>query len=323
MQVKEPVLRLEHVNKCFGRRQVLTDVSLSLSSGEVHAYLGPNGAGKTTTIKIILNLLIPDSGQVEIFGHDVVRNFEAVKSLIGGVSAEKPYLFMSYTLKTNLQIFGELHGLKGQKLRSRIDEVVSLFRLEERVDIPIARMSAGEQIKASFCRALLHDPPLLILDEPTASMDVPSAGEVRHLLMKLSHEEGKTVFLATHNMIEAQQLADTVSFLDRGRIQVQGPTEQVLATLAGGEKHLRVICANPKAACESLKNSVTLQKQLITDIRIEEHAVVLTLHNNESLNDPLMRIASATEIYEVVTSTPSFEDLFLNRTGKATQEARH
>ncbi len=200
--------------------RALRGVSFSVRRGEVFGLLGPNGAGKTTTVKILCTLLLPDGGSAEVMGHDVVEEAAEVRKLIGvSLTVEKGF-FWKLTGRENLTYFGMLYGLDGRALRERVDGLLRSLGLEElgASDKLYEEYSLGMKARLSLARALLTDPPVVILDEPTLGLDPPSARAIRELLVRLAHEGGKTVLMTTHNMFEAEIVCDRVAIIDEGRI---------------------------------------------------------------------------------------------------------
>jgi len=209
--------------------EALKGVSFNVDRGEVFGLLGPNGAGKTTTIKIIATLLIPDEGYAKVLGYDVVEEAEKVREVIGvALSVEKGF-FWVLTGRENLKYFGMLRGLKGQELEQRIDQVIKLVGLDElnAANKPYEEYSLGMRARLSLARALLPNPPILLLDEPTVGLDPASARTIRNLLVNLAHKESKAVMVTTHNMFEAEMICDRVAIISEGKIVAMGSVSEL------------------------------------------------------------------------------------------------
>ncbi|MHB0884458.1 MAG: ABC transporter ATP-binding protein [Bacillota bacterium] len=192
-------------------------VSFSVPQGEVFGLLGPNGAGKTTTIKMLSTLLRPTSGRVVIQGLDVDKEPAKVLSRIGTVLSGERCVYWKLTGRENLQYFGALYGLSGPRLTKKIDDLLGRFQLTQRADETVEKYSTGMKRRITLARALLHDPEVLVLDEPTAGLDPQAARNLRELVLELKGE-GKTVLLTTHYMEEADLLADRVAIIDHGKV---------------------------------------------------------------------------------------------------------
>ncbi len=207
--------------------EALRGVTLRVERGSVFGLLGPNGAGKTTTVKILATILLPDGGEARVMGHDVVREADEVREVIGvSLSVERGFWYIMTGLE-NLVYFGLLRGMGLSEARRRAREVLELVDLSHAADKPVEQYSLGMKARLALARALLHDPPVLILDEPTLGLDPSAARRIRSLLRRLSREEGKTIFVTTHNMHEAETICDRVAIINRGRIVVEGQPDQL------------------------------------------------------------------------------------------------
>lgn len=192
-------------------------VSFSVPQGEVFGLLGPNGAGKTTTIKMLSTLLRPTSGRVLIQGLDVEKEPSRVLSRIGTVLSGERCVYWKLTGRENLQYFGALYGLSGPRLTKKINGLLERFQLTQRADETVEKYSTGMKRRIALARALLHDPEVLILDEPTAGLDPQAARNLRELILEFK-SEGRTVLLTTHYMEEADFLSDRVAIIDHGKV---------------------------------------------------------------------------------------------------------
>jgi len=201
----------------------LKDVSFSVRYGEVVGLLGPNGAGKTTTIKIISTLLLPDGGEVYVEGFDVVREASEVRRRIGILLSVEKGFYGKLTGWENLEYFGILYGLDRRFLEARLGYLFKLLELDKLggIDRLFEEFSLGMKARLGLARALLKDPPILLLDEPTLGLDPPSAVKIRSLVRDLARE-GKAILYTTHNMFEAEIVCDRILFIDRGSIVAEG-----------------------------------------------------------------------------------------------------
>ncbi len=199
--------------------EALKGLSLQVNKGEVFGLLGPNGAGKTTLIKILCTLVIHDEGRVLVNGIDVKREPGKVLRNLQAVLPESRGFSWRLSGRQNLDFYALLYGLKKDEARQRIAYLLDITGLKERSDDSYQRFSTGMQRKLLLCRALIRDTPVLVFDEPTSGLDPASGADFRRLLRdRLAHQEGKTVFLSTHNLDEAQEICDRVAIIDRGRL---------------------------------------------------------------------------------------------------------
>jgi ABC-2 type transport system ATP-binding protein len=214
----------------FRERQWITavkDVSLDINEGEFFGLLGPNGAGKTTLIKMLCSLVLPNSGMAQVFGHDILREEQAVKKIVGLVSSEERSFYWRLTGRENLQFYASLYQLSRRDARKRIEELLSMVELTGEADIRFHNYSTGMRQKLAIARGLLSEPRILFVDEPTRSLDPVSAQAVRSFLREKVAGEGKTVILATHNLNEAEQLCDRLAIMDHGRIIALGSVQEL------------------------------------------------------------------------------------------------
>jgi ABC-type multidrug transport system ATPase subunit len=208
----EPIIKIEALKVCYGSFVAVDGLDLQLHRGELFGLLGPNGAGKSTTLRVLIGQRKPSAGRVIVAGHDVVRDWAAVKPLFGYVPDRENH-FEDFTGRKNLQIFAGLYRVGAE----RIDECLRLVELTDAADVKVKGYSLGMRRKLLLARALLHQPPVLYLDEPTANLDIHSAAVVHRILRGLT-ANGCTVLLTTHNMQEVEEVCDRVAILCRGRL---------------------------------------------------------------------------------------------------------
>jgi len=209
-----------NLRKEFGDIVAVDNVSFSVKEGSIFGYLGPNGAGKTTTLRMIYGALRPTSGEIYVMGHDALREKNRAKKLLG-VMPENTGIYPRLTAEENLIYFGRLRGLSGYDLERRVEKLLRRLNLEEKRYVLADKLSSGQKQKLAFARAIIHEPPILILDEPTLGVDVMSAREIREIIREYA-DQGGTVVLSTHNMWEVQKLCSDVAIINRGRIVYSG-----------------------------------------------------------------------------------------------------
>ena len=219
------MIELDHVVKRYGTKTAVSGLSLRVEQGELFAFLGPNGAGKTTTIKMICGLLFPTEGSVRVVGHDILGEGDRARQLLSYVP-DTPFLYEKLTGREFLQFIAEMYGLPRAHGVRRIDEVIGLFGLEEFVDDLTERYSHGMRQRTVFASALLHEPRVLIVDEPTVGLDPRSVRQLKDLLRKQA-DAGVTVFLSSHSLDIVEQLADRIGIIDHGKLISCGTLESL------------------------------------------------------------------------------------------------
>ena len=210
-----PIVQVDRLAKVYKTSVAVDGVSFALKRGSITGLLGGNGAGKTTTISMLMGLVVPTSGEARVFGADMARERHKV---LHRMNFESPYVDvpMRLTVRQNLEIFARLYGVRD--LKGRIAETASDFKLADLLDRPYGKLSAGQKTRVSIAKALLNEPELLMLDEPTASLDPDTADWARTKIELYCRDRAATVVLASHNMAEVERLADRVIMLEKGRI---------------------------------------------------------------------------------------------------------
>jgi ABC-2 type transport system ATP-binding protein len=238
--VPVPAIELSGLGKRYGQLVAVDDVSLSVPRGQVFGLLGPNGAGKTTTIKMIAGLIVPSAGRIRLGGFDVARQRSQAVRQIGAVLEGSRNVYWPLSAWQNLLYFGRLKGLRGREIRPRAQRLLTELDLWQRRHEPVGSFSRGMQQKVAIAAALITDPPVILLDEPTLGLDVEAARTVRGWIARLAREEGKTVVLTTHQLDVAQQLADRIAVIRRGRIIADLPTNELLSRYAEDRYRIQV-----------------------------------------------------------------------------------
>jgi ABC-2 type transport system ATP-binding protein len=244
------------LTKEFGQFVAVSDVSLNVPKGEVLALLGPNGAGKTTTVRLLGSILKPTRGYARIAGYDTVKDPRSVRRLIG-LLTEYPGLYLRMKGLDYLRFFGELQGMPLDIIRLRSEELLKRFQLWEARDKHVGQYSKGMKQKLTLVRAMLHDPQVLFLDEPTSAMDPHSAKLVRDAIANLRQEK-RTIILCTHNLAEAEQLADRIAIISQGKIIAQGTPVELKHRLLG-DPLMELCLAGPlNGLVENLRDRVSV-----------------------------------------------------------------
>jgi len=217
---------IEHLSHRFDERYALRDINYEVRQGEVFALLGPNGAGKTTTIRLLNGLYNPTEGRIRVFGKDPLMEGSAIRKETG-VLTETTALYERLTARENLLFFGRLYGLPESLLLKRTDDILQFFALNGSAGDRVSAYSKGMKQRLALARAFLNHPRILYLDEPTASLDPESTLQVHELIELLSREDGRTVFLCTHHLVEAEKLAHRVAILNNGNLLALGTIEEL------------------------------------------------------------------------------------------------
>jgi ABC-2 type transport system ATP-binding protein len=225
MKTAPTIVRVEQLEKHFGAVKAVDGVSFTVEAGRTVALLGGNGAGKTTTISMLLGLLVPSAGRISLFDHDIARQRHKV---LGRMNFSSPYVDLPHRLsaRENLIIFAKLYGIKD--VAGRIKEMAKALDLEGLLDRRTGSLSAGQKTRVALAKALLNRPELLLLDEPTASLDPDTADWVRRYLENYQRDQGAAILLASHNMGEVERLADEVLILRKGRIVDKGTPDDLI-----------------------------------------------------------------------------------------------
>ena len=302
MGLNDAMVKIDSITKSFDRTKALNNLNLEIGRGEIIGIIGANGAGKTTAIRIICCILRPDSGDVFVDGYSIHKDQIQIKSMIGYLP-EEPNLYERFKARDLLKYFAELYGVPKQDINPRIDELLELVGMTERADDAVNTFSKGLRQRVGIARALIHDPPIIIFDEPTMGLDPATANNIRSFIRKLKGD--KTIILCTHYMQEADELCDRVAVMNKGRILDVG-TPEYLKSKVHGDVILNV----------KVKGSVTVDKDQIQNFKSVEAVDIVGNEFHISLNSRA-EIASITNVFDdkivsVNTKEPTLEDVFIN-----------
>lgn len=315
-----PALHVEGLRKRYGARVAVDGVSFHVRAGEVFGLLGPNGAGKTTTLHMLASLLEPDEGRVEICGVDLARDVRRARARLGLVPQELA-LYETLSARENLRAFGSVYGLCGRALTARIDEVLAVVGLANRARDAVSTLSGGMQRRLNLAAALLHEPAVLLLDEPTVGVDPQSRSFLLAHLEAL-RARGTAIVFSTHYMEEAERVCDRLAIVDGGRIIAEGTRGQLLARLGRG--HAWVSFALVDAALDAA--SVPLGAEVLeafgrmpaaVRVALEGEGMRVDVLDSGALFGQLTEVAArqGLRIRALTLSPPTLETLFLALTG--------
>ncbi len=223
-QQTTPAVSVRHLTKQFGDALAVNDLSFEVAAGQIYGLLGANGAGKTTTLAMLLNLITPTSGEISILGEQYPAGRERILSRVN-FSSTYVSLPLRLTVWENLRVFAALYGIKRPK--QRIHEMVERFELTYALKTRVGELSSGQKTRVYLAKALLNDPEVLFLDEPTASLDPDMADKTRTLLLQAQQERGMTVLITSHNMAEMEQLCNRLLFIDKGKRLMEGTVVEI------------------------------------------------------------------------------------------------
>jgi ABC-2 type transport system ATP-binding protein len=283
-------------------------VDLDVRKGELFGLLGPNGAGKTTLVKCLSTLLLPNKGTALIEGHDIVSDPIAARESIGITTGGERTLYWKLSGRDNLRYFAALYGLPSKKATERIDYLLEIMGLKEKQYERIEKYSTGMRQKISICRALIHDPPVLLLDEPTLGLDPSFSRFIRSFIKEdLNQNGGKTILLTTHYMDEADQLCDRIAIMNNGKI-VDVDTPLNLKKAIPHDEILEVKCLGT-ALFEGIGQRVLSHT--------EDGVMIYRIHaeNVEEIMSDVIRAADSTKILSMNVTKPTLEDVFIHLTG--------
>jgi ABC-2 type transport system ATP-binding protein len=303
----------------FRRRAMDVDavrgVSFEIDSGELFGLLGPNGAGKTTTIKMLITLLIPTSGSASVLGYDVVRDAREVRRRIGYVFGGERGLYERLSALDNLRYFAELYAVTPRDQKRRIAELLDLVGLTGREKERVEGYSRGMRQRLHIARGLLHDPPVVFLDEPTIGVDPVGARELRRTIASLT-QAGKTVLLTTHYMFEADDLCDRIAVINKGQIVAEGTPRDLKAVVAD-----RTVIEIETFGVDEATVDRLREVRGVTSVSIEDRdqAQVLLVQSpaGTELTQTLLALLNGTTIGRIVAREPTLEDAYVALVGEA------
>jgi len=304
-QMTEPAICVENLSRDFQSIRAVDSLTMEVPAGTIFGFLGPNGAGKTTTIRLLLGLLEPSAGQATVLGYDTRTQSREIRAYTGAL-LEHSGIYEHLSAQDNLEFYARVYRLPPAEREARIQELLEQMGLWERRRDRTGTWSKGMQQKLALARTLLHRPPLVLLDEPTAGLDVPSAAAVRGDLAALVEREGATVFLTTHNMAEAETLCSKVAVIRKGRLVAVGHPDELRARAGGprveiwghgfDEEALALLRGRPEVVAATARNG-----HLSIDLR------------RDSPTAPLVSllVGAGVKVEEVRRGKASLEDVFL------------
>jgi ABC-2 type transport system ATP-binding protein len=310
-----PAIEVLDLHKSFGENKAVQGVGFEVKQGEIFSLLGPNGAGKTTTISMLSCLLRPNDGDARVMGHSIRTDSMGVKSVLGVVPQDLA-LYEDLTARENLTFWGKMYGLRGSKLKLRVDEVLDVIGLRDRARERVGKYSGGMKRRVNIGVALLHKPKVIYMDEPTVGIDPQSRRNILDSVVALK-DEGMTVLYTTHYMEEAQELSDHIGIMDHGKLIACGTGEE-LVKLVGQQTRidltLNMDAENVMTAWQGVEG--------VSRVSAEDGTVTVLAQDSNLVLPHLFEAATrlSARITSVDIREPNLEAVFLHLTGRALRD---
>jgi len=308
------VITTEKLTRSFGSQVAVDALTVTIEAGEVFGFLGHNGAGKTTTVRMLNGVLAPTAGSARVFGLDPTTDGHRIRARTG-ILTETPALDSRLTARTTLLHFAEVYGVPSHARARRVDELLAQFELEKRADSKVGGFSKGMRQRLALARTLIHDPEIIFLDEPTSGLDPVAIRDVHQMIEQLTHR-GRTVFLCTHNLAEAERLCDRVAVLAQGRMLAIGATQELGSRLNRGHRVSLEIEARDIARAIKLFAAtppVSLAEAVTDRATVRNGSATIVLHGVSRHDIPEMiqtALRHDLRLYRVQPEEPSLEDVY-------------
>ena len=302
-----PAIEIRDLSKTFGDFHAVDSLTLTVKQGEVFGLLGPNGSGKTTTINMISGLSVPTSGEVKVLGYDVRHNARAVRQILGAVPQETA-LYEELSAWTNMDFHADLFGIPAREKKQRINDMLELVQLADRKKSRVSTFSGGMKRRLALGRALLHNPKLIYLDEPTLGVDVQARRAIWDYILSL-RDQGKTVLITTNYLEEAQALCDRLAIIDHGKL-IAVDTPEHLKQIYGGSV-VELETANVINAIDKIR-----ALDGIKEAKQEQTHLTITTQGTANVVPQIINIVSQEgDIRDIVIREPNLDEIFLQLTG--------
>jgi ABC-2 type transport system ATP-binding protein len=298
----------KNLTKLFGEFVAVNRLNLEIQEGEIFALLGPNGAGKTTTIRMLAAILPPSVGTATIDGFDIKEDSMAVRATVG-ILSENPSLYERLTARDNLTFFARLYDVPKDQITTRIVALGELFDLTGRLDEKVGTFSKGMKQKLAIARALIHDPKILFLDEPTSALSPEAAKVIRDLLIDLAKDRSRTICICTHNLFDAERLCDRVGIINHGKILALGSPAEISQAYSGPPE-IRIQLKN---LTNHLLEMLTKLTGVISVNRQQKNELKINVEDHQEITPLVVKklVQEEAEILKVEVSHASLEDAYL------------
>ena len=304
---------VKDLTKQFDDLTAVDHIELNVPEGSIYGLLGPNGAGKSTTVRLLCTLLKPSEGTATVGGFDIIESPVSVREITGVMPGESSHtLYPTMSTYENLEYFGRLYGVPEAEIPERIEELLNFMGLWERKDDPAGELSTGNRQRLALCRALLHRPRVILLDEPTSTLDPIAAKKVRELILSLAKKYRQTFFINSHNLAEVQRICDRIAIIDKGRILLSGKTEELRSKLQASQDFtIRVSNDLEKAL------SIAKSMDFVKSAEIETDSIQIAIEDPIGNNSTLMisLLSQGIRIIEFAEDEATLEDLYLDVVG--------
>ncbi len=303
------------LTKRFGQRLAVDAIDLRVGEGEVFGFLGPNGAGKTTTVRMLACLIAPTAGEARICGRRVGREDDEIRRHIG-ILTESPGLYERFSARYNLDFYARLYGVPAARRASQVEKYLRLLGLWGRRDEPVGTFSKGMKQKVAIARAVVHEPQVLFLDEPTAGLDPEAAHTVRDFITEL-RTEGRAIFLCTHNLDEADRLCDRLAIIKQ-RILASGSPAELRRRLHGSKTVVQLVAPSPEALAAVRRLPFAAEAEAV------DASIVVPVSDPDAQNPLIVRevVLAGGQVRNVGELRASLEDVYLNLVGQGAAEAQ-
>ncbi|WP_075981480.1 ABC transporter ATP-binding protein [Bacillus massilinigeriensis] len=306
------MLEVIELTKEFKSKKAVNGVNLQLNKGETVGLLGPNGAGKSTTISMISSLVPPTSGDIKVNNESILKSPEKIRNILGVVPQEIA-LYMELTAKENLEFFGRIHRIPHNKLKDKVQEILEIIGLTDRANDLVKTFSGGMKRRLNIGAALLHEPELIIMDEPTVGIDPQSRNYILETVKKLNQEKNMTVIYTSHYMEEVEYLCDRIYIMDNGKVIASGTKDEIKDILSSEQ----AITIKVEMLKENFLNGLRNYPS-IKNVSVKDSVISVIVPKQLNILKDLFKIAEeeSVNIASINIETPSLEDVFLHLTGR-------
>ncbi|WP_099351400.1 ABC transporter ATP-binding protein [Fredinandcohnia onubensis] len=310
------MLEVIDLSKKYKQKYAAQGINMFLEKGEIVGLLGPNGAGKSTTISMLSSLVVPTSGDVRLLNESTIKNPQNIRKILGVVPQEIA-LYTDLSAEENLRFFGEIYRLKGAELKKRIEEVLEQIGLTDRRKDLVKTFSGGMKRRLNIGVALLHNPEIIIMDEPTVGIDPQSRNYILETVKRLNKERGMTVLYTSHYMEEVEFLCDRIYIMDKGHIIASG-TKEELKNILSSENTISIQVERVKEEFMQLLEADSAVRQ----VKVQDRVVTVIVPKEYNLFQKISQIAeeTITTLISVEVKAPTLEDVFLHLTGRALRD---
>ena len=306
--MSSPIIQVENLTRRFGDNIAVNDLSFEVKAGEVFGFLGHNGAGKTTTVRLLNGVLEAHGGSIRVLNMDPIDDGPSLRTHTG-VLTESASVENRLTARDNLLIYADLFNVPSEKVSARVSELLEFFGLGDHTDEKVEAFSTGMRQRLALARTLLHDPEVLFLDEPTAGLDPVAANQVNDLIANLSEEKGRTVFLCTHNLVEAQKLCDRVAVMEYGKLAAIGTPKDLM------QQYVHLLDVDVEVAPEHLDIALDVLSSASPLTRGLPRQVNGKLTQTVTGRDAIpalvnLLVKKGVHVYHIAAHQPSLEDVY-------------